>query len=206
MACGRPQATAIHAITKFASTFGVPCIADGGISSPGHIVKALSMGASSVMMGGILAATTESPGGVYIRDGVRYKAYRGMGSIAAMEQDGISPGTKTQKKKDEEALTAATGRYFSEDDKVKVAQGVSGLVAEKGSLHGYIPYVLTAVQHSLQVHSIFIIAYKQDIGMKSIDEFRDGVNNGLVRFELRSSAAVREGDIAGFSSYEKRLY
>jgi IMP dehydrogenase len=151
MACGRPQATAIHAVTKFASRFGVPCIADGGISSPGHIVKALSMGASSVMMGGILAATTESPGGVYIRDGVRYKAYRGMGSIAAMEQDGISPGTKSNKKKDEEALTAATGRYFSEDDKVKVAQGVSGLVAEKGSLHGYIPYVLTAVQHSLQV-------------------------------------------------------
>jgi len=150
MACGRPQATAIYSITKFASLFGVPCIADGGISSPGHIVKALSMGASSVMMGGILAATTESPGGVYIRDGVRYKAYRGMGSIAAMEQDGISPGSKS-KKKDEKTLTAATGRYFSEDDKVKVAQGVSGLVAEKGSLHQYIPYVLTAVQHSLQV-------------------------------------------------------
>lgn len=155
MACGRPQATAIHAITQFASLFGVPCIADGGISSPGHIVKALAMGASSVMMGGILAATTESPGGVYIRDGVRYKAYRGMGSIAAMEQDGISPGSKTNQKKNEEALTAATGRYFSEDDKVKVAQGVSGLVAEKGSLHQYIPYVLTAVQHSLQVLSLF---------------------------------------------------
>jgi len=153
------------------------------------------MGASSVMMGGILAATTESPGGVYIRDGVRYKAYRGMGSIAAMEQDGISPGTKSNKKKDEEALTAATGRYFSEDDKVKVAQGVSGLVAEKGSLHGYIPYVLTAVQHSLQ-----------DIGQKSIDEFRANVAAGVVRFELRSSAAIREGDITGFSSYEKRLY
>ena len=151
MACGRPQATAIYAITRFASLFGVPCIADGGISSPGHIVKALSMGASSVMMGGILAATTESPGGVYIRDGVRYKAYRGMGSIAAMEQDGISPGSKSTKNKDEKALTAATGRYFSEDDKVKVAQGVSGLVAEKGSLHQYIPYVLTAVQHALQV-------------------------------------------------------
>lgn len=151
MACGRPQATAIYAITKFASLFGVPCIADGGISSPGHIVKALAMGASSVMMGGILAATTESPGGVYIRDGVRYKAYRGMGSIAAMDQDGISPGSKSnKKKKDEEIVTAATGRYFSEDDKVKVAQGVSGLVAEKGSLHQYIPYVLTAVQHALQ--------------------------------------------------------
>jgi len=151
MACGRPQATAIYSITKFASLFGVPCIADGGISSPGHIVKALSMGASSVMMGGILAATTESPGGVYIRDGVRYKAYRGMGSIAAMEQDGISPGSKSNKKKDDKAVTAATGRYFSEDDTVKVAQGVSGLVAEKGSLHQYIPYVLTAVQHALQV-------------------------------------------------------
>lgn len=149
MACGRPQATAIYAICKFASLFGVPCIADGGISSPGHIVKALAMGATSVMMGSILAATTESPGGLYIRDGVRYKAYRGMGSIAAMDGDGISPGTKS-KKKDEE-LTAATGRYFSEDDKVKVAQGVSGLVAEKGSLHQYIPYILTAVQHALQV-------------------------------------------------------
>jgi IMP dehydrogenase len=150
MACGRPQATAIHAVTKFASLFGVPCIADGGISSPGHIVKALAAGADSVMMGGILAATSESPGGVYIRDGVRYKAYRGMGSIAAMERDGISPGVKSGKK-EERDITAATGRYFSEDDKVKVAQGVSGLVAEKGSLHQYIPYILTAVQHALQV-------------------------------------------------------
>jgi IMP dehydrogenase len=154
MACGRPQATAIYSITRFAALFGIPCIADGGITSPGHIIKALALGANSVMMGGILAATTESPGGVYIRDGVRYKAYRGMGSIAAMERDGISPTQKGGKKIDQEVLTAATGRYFSEEDKVKVAQGVSGLVAEKGSLHGYIPYILTAIQHSLQVHPL----------------------------------------------------
>jgi IMP dehydrogenase len=206
MAVGRPQATAVHAVAEFASRFGVPVIADGGISNVGHIVKALALGAGAVMMGGLLAGTTEAPGEYFYHEGKRVKAYRGMGSIEAMEQGkpGVKPNPSskvngkpgkypTPPSKAQAANhmheNAATTRYFSELSTVKVAQGVSGDVQDKGSVKDFLPYLHAGLQHSLQ-----------DVGVRSVRELQCGVVEGQVRFELRTASAQVEGGVHGLNS------
>lgn len=191
MAVGRPQAAAVHSVASFAARFGVPCIADGGIQNVGHIVKGLAMGATTVMMGGLLAGTSESPGNYFVsREGQLVKAYRGMGSIDAMEDKKAESTGKGNG-----LSNAGTARYFSEKDRLLVAQGVSGSVLDRGSVTKFVPYLLAGIQHSLQ-----------DIGVKSLPELREGVQKGIVRFEVRSVSAQAEGNVHGLHTFDKKLY
>lgn len=112
---GVPQITAIMQAYDAAMNAGIPVIADGGIKYSGDITKALAAGANVCMMGSLFAGTDEAPGDFELYQGRKYKVYRGMGSIAAMEN-----GSKD--------------RYFQENARKLVPEGVEGRVAYKGSL------------------------------------------------------------------------
>ncbi|WP_044641431.1 IMP dehydrogenase [Risungbinella massiliensis] len=112
---GVPQVTAVYDCAQVAREYGVPIIADGGIRYSGDIVKALAAGASAVMLGSMFAGTEEAPGETEIFQGRRFKVYRGMGSIGAMEA-----GSKD--------------RYFQENEKKLVPEGIEGRVPYKGPL------------------------------------------------------------------------
>ena len=116
---GVPQLSAVYDVAKALEGTGVPLIADGGIRYSGDIVKALAAGAHAVMLGGMLAGVEESPGDTIIYNGRKYKAYRGMGSLEAMER-----GSKD--------------RYFQAgetDVKKLVPEGIAARVPYKGSLY-----------------------------------------------------------------------
>jgi len=112
---GVPQLTAIMESAEEAAKSGVPVIADGGLRTSGDAAKALAAGASSVMIGSMLAGTTESPGEVFLYQGRSYKAYRGMGSVGAMAR-------------------GSADRYFQQDVSAMklVPEGIEGQVPFKG--------------------------------------------------------------------------
>lgn len=171
MAVGRSQGTAVYHTAKAARKHGVPVIADGGISVIGHIMKALSLGASATMCGSLFAGTDESPGDYVYREGVRLKVYRGMASLDAMKVGGNK-------------------RYFTEAQDVKVAQGVSGFVQDRGSMFDLVAYLSQGLRLAFQ-----------DAGVRSVGALHTALEEGTLKFELRSPSAQREGGVHDLHSY-----
>lgn len=154
---GVPQITAIFDCAEAAKPYGIPVIADGGIKFSGDIVKAIAAGASVCMLGSYFAGCEESPGETELYQGRKYKVYRGMGSIAAMEQ-----GSKD--------------RYFQEDAKKLVPEGVEGRIAFKGSVEDSVYQLMGGLRSGMGY-----------CGTRTIDELRE---NG--RFVRITSAGLRE--------------
>jgi IMP dehydrogenase len=118
---GMPQMSAIYECARTAASRGVPVVADGGIKYSGDVVKALVAGASSVMLGSLLAGLDEAPGEIILYEGRRYKQYRGMGSLGAMQGYGKDRYGSGQ---------GGSGKL--------VPEGVEGMVPTKGSLSDFI--------------------------------------------------------------------
>ena len=145
---GVPQITAIMDCYEVAKKYDIPIIADGGIQYSGDIVKALAAGANVCMMGSMFAGTEESPGEIVLYRGRSYKTYRGMGSIAAMED-----GSKD--------------RYFQSGQKKLVPEGVEGMVAYKGKAEDIVFQMIGGIRsgmgycgahtiEQLQAHAEFV--------------------------------------------------
>ncbi|MCC3649901.1 IMP dehydrogenase [Cytobacillus oceanisediminis] len=127
---GVPQITAVYDCATEARKHGKSIIADGGIKYSGDIVKALAAGGHAVMLGSLLAGVSESPGETEIFQGRRFKVYRGMGSVAAMEK-----GSKD--------------RYFQEDNKKFVPEGIEGRIAYKGPLSDTIYQLIGGIRSGM---------------------------------------------------------
>jgi IMP dehydrogenase len=142
---GVPQISAIDECAKEASKYKVPIIADGGIKYSGDIAKALAAGASSVMIGSLLAGTDESPGETIMYQGRQYKSYRGMGSIGAMQR-------------------GSNDRYFQEGtaaDKL-VPEGIEGMVPYRGKVADVVHQLIGGLRASMGY-----------VGAKDIPDFWD---------------------------------
>jgi len=128
------------------------------------------------MMGSMFAGTEEAPGEYFYENGIRLKRYRGMASLEAMEKGGSK-------------------RYFAEDSKILVAQGVSGAVVDKGSMFDYVPYLVQGLKHAFQ-----------DMGVRTIKELHEKLYKEELRFELRSISAQIEGGVHTIYSYKEPKY
>lgn len=216
-AVGRAQLSSIYACARVARKYGVPVIADGGIKNTGCIIKALSIGASCVMMGAFLAGVDESPGEYFFQNGIRLKHYRANNSAAAiadfnramrnmsvaeMEARGgsFSPGSPSKSKmlfdpSSPSRRTRSGSLELQQSRAAPMTSGVSGSVVDKGPLNRYFPYICQSIRHGLQ-----------DMGTKSLSLVWERLFNGQLRFELRSPSAQREGGIHDLHSFSQILY
>ena len=154
---GVPQVTAIMECYEAAKPYGIPIIADGGIKYSGDMTKAIAAGANVCMMGSIFAGCDESPGTFELFQGRKHKVYRGMGSIAAMEN-----GSKD--------------RYFQQDAKKLVPEGVEGRVAYKGTVEDTVFQLIGGIRSGMGY-----------CGAKTIEDLKESG-----RFVKISAASLKE--------------
>jgi IMP dehydrogenase len=152
----RGQATAIFKLAKFAQNhFGVPVIADGGITNSGHIMKALALGASCVMLDQMLLGTTETPGSYVYHQGAKVKPYN----------------------RNQQLDQSSTRR--------------SEYVVDKGSAHTLVGYHIQGVKHGMQ-----------DVGANSLEKLHANLYTGELRMEVRSGAAIKEGNVHDLITFQ----
>lgn len=170
-AVGRAQATAVYRVGKFAREYGdIPIVADGGIANSGHIMKAISLGASAVVLGSMIAGTSETPGEYFYHQGQKVKSYRGSRSASALR-------------------VTVDENSFMQDGR-PVSQGVSAVVLDKGSIHTLIPYHIQGVKHGMQdvgalsVQSLHEQLYKGELRMevRSGAAIKEGHVHDLITF------------------------
>jgi IMP dehydrogenase len=168
---GVPQLTAVMAAASAARKSGVPVIADGGIRTSGDIAKALAAGASTVMVGSLLAGTEEAPGETFLYQGRAYKSYRGMGSVGAMAR-------------------GSADRYFQQDiqDQLKlVPEGIEGQVPYKGAVREIVHQLVGGVKAAMGYTGSRTIADLQDRA-----QFVRITNAGLSESHVHDVAITRE--------------
>ena len=156
---------------KAAEKSGIPVIADGGIRTSGDVAKALAAGASTVMVGSLLAGTQEAPGDTFLYQGRAYKAYRGMGSVGAMAR-------------------GSADRYFQQDiqDQLKlVPEGIEGQVPYKGAVREIVHQLVGGVKAAMGYTGSRTIADLQDRA-----QFVRITNAGLSESHVHDVAITRE--------------
>lgn len=168
---GVPQLTAIMHCAEAAQKAGVPVVADGGIRFSGDLAKAFAAGASTVMLGSLLAGTDESPGEVFLHQGRSYKSYRGMGSIGAMDR-------------------GSADRYFQEhvmETHKLVPEGIEGKVSCSGPLSGVLSQLVGGLRAAMGY-----------VGAKNLDELRSNTEfmrittAGLLESHVHDVTITRE--------------
>lgn len=159
-AVGRPQGSAVYHVARLAADYNVPVIADGGIQNAGQIAMALTLGASTVMCGSLLAGTHESPGECFFHSGQRLKVYRGAGSLEVLPK----PSTKKYTE--------------SEEVNERIDRGVSCAVVDRGSVQAFIPPLLEGVKRDLR-----------RLGVATIQQLHDDLYNSGTRFHVRTPGA-----------------
>jgi IMP dehydrogenase len=167
---GVPQLTAIMESAAEAAKSGVPVIADGGLRTSGDAAKALAAGASSVMIGSMLAGTTESPGEVFLYQGRSYKAYRGMGSVGAMAR-------------------GSADRYFQQDVSAMklVPEGIEGQVPFKGPAADVVHQLVGGIKAAMGYTGSATIA-----DLQARAQFVRITNAGLSESHVHDVAITRE--------------